>query len=212
MKILPGPSFTFETPIEGTAGRDMIALIERAARTCYKSECKISANSASDFVRKLAQVSKHRSIIEHASVSVRFIVDRGISHEIVRHRIAAYSQESTRYCNYSQEKFGQEITVIQPAGMDERELPHWRKACHTAELQYFILLQLGSTPQRARSVLPTCLKTELVMTANLREWHHFCTMRASKAAHPDMQAVARPLLAEFKRHLPEIFDDIPDNQ
>lgn len=209
MKIIE-PSHHFETPIHGEHGRAMLALIERAARTCYKSECKITAESAGDFVRKIAQVKKHVSVIEHASVTIRFICDRGVTHEIVRHRLAAYSQESTRYCNYGNEKFGREITVIRPPFWSEcdHRFEFWKSACEATERQYLALLDYGASAQEARSVLPNSLKTEIVMTANLREWRHVLSLRCSPAAHPQMQQLMKPVLAEFKQHLPELFDDV----
>ena len=213
MKIID-PSHTFETPIHGEHGRAMVALIERAARTCYKSECKITAESASDFVRKITQVKKHVSVIEHASATIRFVCDRGVSHEIVRHRLAAYSQESTRYCNYAGEKFGKGITVIRPPFWQPDDVQTsdryfiWKMACEIAEEQYFALLARGATPQEARSILPNSLKTEVVMTANLREWRHVMQLRCAATAHPQMQQLMKPVLAEFKQHLPELFEDI----
>lgn len=215
MKIVQ-PSHKFETPIDGEHGRAMIRLIESAARTCYKSECKITPESASAFVRRLAQVHKHRSVIEHANVTIRFVCDRGVSHELVRHRVASFSQESTRYCNYGDdEKFGGEITTIIPIGLErcgEYAVNAWREAMQACEACYMLMLRSGCPPQLARSVLPNSLKTEVVMTANLREWHHVLSLRAHKAAHPDMQRLMRPVLADFRQHLPEIFDDIPENQ
>lgn len=209
MKIIE-PSHSFETPIDGKHGRAMLQLIERAARTCYKSECNITAESAGDFVRKIVQVKKHVSVIEHVSVTIRFICDRGVTHEIVRHRIAAYSQESTRYCNYGKEQFGKEITVIQPLfwSVASPRWMQWKFACETAEATYFTLLTDGATPQEARSVLPNSLKTEIVMTANLREWRHVLQLRCASAAHPQMRQLMTPVLAEFKQHLPELFEDI----
>jgi len=204
------PSHQFETPIYNEHGRAMLQLIERAARTCYKSECKITADSAGDFVRKIAQVKKHVSVIEHAYVTIRFICDRGVTHEIVRHRIAAYSQESTRYCNYAADKFGREITVIRPPFWSEcdHRFGFWKAACEHAELQYLALLDYGASPQEARAVLPNSLKTEIVMTANLREWRHVCQLRCAPSAHPQIQQIMKPVLASFKEHLPELFDDI----
>jgi len=209
MKII-SPCYKIETPIDGENSTRILQQIEAAARTCYKSEGKITPTSARDFVRKIAQVKKHVSVIEHASATVRFIVDRGVSHEIVRHRLAAYSQESTRYCNYCSEKFGREITVILPPFWSECDHRYvfWRTACETAELQYNALLDYGASPQEARSVLPNSLKTEIVMTCNMREWRHVFSLRTSPAAHPQMREVMCPLLAEFKQHLPELFDDI----
>jgi thymidylate synthase (FAD) len=209
MKIIE-PTHIFETPIAGEQGRTMLGLIERAARTCYKSEGKITTDGAGEFVRKIAQVKKHVSVIEHASVTIRFICDRGVTHEIVRHRIAAYSQESTRYCNYAKEQFGREITVVRPPFWENGDgrFEFWKEACKAAEVSYFGMLDLGATPQEARSVLPNSLKTEIVMTTNLREWRHVLQLRCSQAAHPQMQQLMKPVLAEFKKHLPELFDDI----
>jgi thymidylate synthase (FAD) len=209
MKIIE-PSHLFETPIYGEQGRELLRVIERAARTCYKSECKVTADSSGEFVRKITQVKKHVSVIEHASVTIRFVCDRGVSHEIVRHRLAAYSQESTRYCNYSKEQFGRNITVIKPPFWTTWDdcFTFWMQACAAAETAYFAMLDYGATPQEARSVLPNSLKTEVVMTANLREWRHVLQLRCADSAHPQMQQLMRPVLAEFKRHLPELFDDI----
>jgi thymidylate synthase (FAD) len=209
MKIIE-PSHKFETPIDGEHGQAMLRLIEAAARTCYKSECKITADSAGDFVRKIAQVKKHVSVVEHASVTIRFICDRGVTHEIVRHRIAAYSQESTRYCNYAKDQFGKEITVIRPPFWSpcDHRYTFWAMACEQAEKAYFAMLDYGASPQEARSVLPNSLKTEIVMTANLREWGHVMRLRCSPSAHPQMQQLMKPVLAEFQKHLPELFDDI----
>lgn len=211
MKII-APSFTIETRLDGWYSDMIIRSLESAARTCYKSECSIGTiESARAFVSKLVHVKKHESVIEHFSITVRFVVDRGVSHEIVRHRIAAYSQESTRYCNYSGEKFGREITVIKPpfwTDCDHR-YAFWKSACEEAERQYLALLDYGASPQEARSVLPNSLKTEIVMTANLREWRHVLSLRCSQAAHPQMREVMIPLQAEFQKHLPEIFGACP---
>jgi thymidylate synthase (FAD) len=172
--------------------------------------------------------SGHHSVLEHHNLTVRIITDRGVTHEIVRHRLASYSQESTRYCNYSQEKFGKEITVILPVWFyeipehyHEEQIAHvstdnvrvdqffsWRDAMLHAQSDYFRLLKLGQTAQEARSVLPNSLKTEIVMTANLREWRHFFTLRASAAAHPQMRELAREMLIGFRNAVPVMFDDI----
>jgi len=149
-------------------------------------------------------------MIEHFNISVQFICDRGVSHEIVRHRIASYAQESTRYCNYSQDKFGKEITVIKPCFWDEdsSRYYYWKESCEWTEEYYFKLLESGAQAQEARSVLPNSLKTEIVVTMNLREWRHFFKLRTAKVAHPQMQEVAIPLLEELKIKIPVIFDDI----
>lgn len=190
-------------------GKKLLQLIELAGRVCYKSEDKITEHSAPERVRSWID-SGHHSVIEHANISVRIVTDRGVTHEIVRHRIASYSQESTRYCNYVQDKFGNEITVILPVWFygGVHSYNRWEAAMQNAEHSYFALLYDGQTPQQARSVLPNSLKTELIMTCNVREWRHFFTLRTSPRAHPQMRALALDMLAGFKEKVPVIFDDI----
>ncbi|MDR1735654.1 MAG: FAD-dependent thymidylate synthase [Oscillospiraceae bacterium] len=194
------------TPIDGA---QVLRHIERIGRVCYKSEDKITPESAPAFVKMLI-ARGHEAMIEHYSFSVKFICDRGVSHEIVRHRIASFAQESTRYCNYSKDKYGGEITVIAPFFWpDESEqFLRWREGMESAERAYFALLAAGATAQEARAALPSSLKTELVMTANLREWRHFFKLRAASAAHPQMREVAAALLEELKTLMPVVFDDI----
>ena len=208
MKIIE-PYHQFLTPIDGQA---ILKHIESCGRICYKSEDKISEGSSEKFVAGIVRRG-HEAVLEHFDVTVKFVCDRGVSHEIVRHRMASYCQESTRYCNYSQDKFDNEITVIKPFFLDENAPGWlmWKRACKTAETAYFDLLDFGCTPQEARAVLPNSLKTELVMTANLREWRHFLKLRTAKAAHPQMREVAIPLLEDFKARIPVIFDDIQPN-
>lgn len=186
----------------------MLQLIELAGRTCYKSEAKIEPGSAGPFVSKLANVLKHESVIEHCNITVRFVTNRGISHEIVRHRIASYSQESTRYCSYVQDRFGNEITVIRPPGFVPGTVRYedWFNCCLECERVYFKLLRDGETPQVARDVLPTSLKTELIMTANLREWRHVFKLRTAPQAHPMIQQLMLGVQRQLETVLPEIFD------
>lgn len=181
-------------------------LIEVAMRTCYKSEGHIQAGTAEKMVR-MAIKNGHESVIEHWNCTVKFIVDRGVSHEIVRHRIASYSQESTRYCNYSNEKFGRELTFIRPE-LPEIQMVSWMELMKTIEKKYMDFIDSGIQPQAARSILPNSLKTEVVMTANMREWRHFLKLRTSKQAHPDMRKVAVQLLEIFAKNIPVIFEDI----
>lgn len=186
--------------------------IEIAGRTCYKSEDKITNDSARKFVRALVK-SGHEAMIEHASMTVRFTVDRGVSHELVRHRIASFAQESSRYCNYSKDKFGSEITVIKPFYLQEETLAYdtWYQACIHAENAYFTMLECGNTPEEARSVLPNSVKTEVVMTMNMREARHFFKLRAAGETgrpHPQMLEVTIPLLKQCQELMPELFDDI----
>lgn len=183
--------------------------IEEIGRVCYKSEDLITSESASKFVTMLVKRG-HEAMIEHCSISVKFICDRGVSHEIVRHRIASYAQESTRYCNYSKDKFNNEITVIKPCFWEVHSAHYgtWEIACRQSEKAYFELLENGATPQEARSILPNSLKTEIVVTYNLREWRNFFKLRTASLAHPQMREITIPLLNEFKTYLPEIFGDI----
>lgn len=205
MKIIR-PYFIIEDSIDAEA---ILKRIEKAGRTAYKSEHKITPDSAKKFVKMILDLG-HHSVIEHEKVTVRVICDRGISHEVVRHRIASYTQESTRFCNYSKGKFGSEITMIKPCFWDDdsKEYEIWENAMENAEKAYMELIKLGAKPQEARSVLPNSLKTEIVITMNLREWRHFFKLRTSKRAHPQMREIATALLQEFKKRIPIVFDDI----
>ena len=234
MKIIPA---SYE--IIGFNPGDNMYRIERAARTCYKSEDKMDETSSERIIPKLIE-SGHEAMLEHSQLTVIFTVDRGVSHELVRHRIASFAQESTRYCNYSKDKFGNEITVIDPvfykdipenekeeiraifngekegtSGFEVTDLhkryANWYTDCQLAEAGYFKLLKLGATPQEARAVLPNSLKTEIVVTANLREWRHILKLRAigvTGAPHPQMAEVMIPLLGTLKAELPLIFGDL----
>jgi len=292
MKII-NPSFE----ILNITPANPLELLELAGRVCYKSEDKISEGTALPFVKKILE-GHHESVIEHASMTIKFVCDRGVTHELVRHRLCAFSQESTRYCNYNKDKFGNEITVIEPyfwvdeawvqslkmlskrsnsmkdyqtseiisilvsaqtilsksnkdvcnelmidrstlcnwlnfncfpnahscmlirnwvetnisslleATSKERLYNVWHAACQRAEISYFALLQMGASPQQARTVLPNSLKTEIVVTANLREWRHVFKLRTSKAAHPQMRELMLMTLEEVKKRIPLIFDDI----
>lgn len=204
--------------LDSINGLDIIKKIERIARVCYKSEDKITEDSAIRMIRNLI-IEGHEAMLEHVSLSVKFIVDRGVSHEIVRHRMASYAQESTRYCNYG--KSG-ELTFIEPfyllpdgvktntENWSERQ-GAWTHTCEVAEESYLRMIADGATPQEARAVLPTSIKTEVVMTANLREWRHFFKLRAigyTGKPHPQMREVTVPLLKELQAKIPVIFDDL----
>lgn len=234
MEIL-NPSFVIEDDIDG---EEILRRLERYGRVCYKSEDKITPDSARRFIAGILK-SGHESVIEHEKITVRIFCDRGVTHEIVRHRIASYSQKSTRYCNYK----SRGIQVIEPfffareaerktigfpaewriSGMDGQgmgiffrkrdvnEFDVWLAAMLFAEWAYTTLVQdFKRVPQEARSVLPNSLKTEIVMTYNLREWRHFFKLRCSERAHPQMREVAVPILREFQRRIPIIFDDIAE--
>lgn len=202
---------------------DALQLIETAGRTCYKSEGKITEDSKLKFAEMILKRG-HESVIEHASATVRFICDRGVSHEIVRHRIASYSQESTRYCDYNnghvafiipsfligeiEEGIYNDVVLQTVAKTSDSASQTWLIAMEHAEHFYKETRIAGWRPEQARSVLPNSLKTEIVMTANLREWKHFFKLRTSNAAHSQMREVTIPLLTEFKKAIPVIFDDI----
>ncbi len=197
------PSFEILTPVDTET---VMRHIELCGRVCYKSEGNIGEGSAERLIKHMLD-RRHESPLEHFSISVRIICDRGVSHEWVRHRIASYSQESTRYCNYAKDKFGSELTFIKPAAIDigTEAYSIWAAAMKDAERSYLDMLKIGVAPENARSVLPNSLKTEFVCTMNLREWRHFFALRTAPAAHPDMRAVACKLREEFVRLLPAIF-------
>lgn len=185
---------------------DVLEKIERAARTCYKSEDKISPGSAEKLVRFLIK-RKHNAMLEFGGwLAVRFISNRGFTHEMVRHRLGSFAQESTRYCNYSKDKHGNELTFIEPLpgyGGTYELLTGWR----AAERAYFAILAGGVKPQIARDVLPIGIKTEIVVGANTREWMHIFGQRCSRAAHPRMQELMIPLCKELRQRIPVLFDD-----
>jgi thymidylate synthase (FAD) len=181
-------------------------LIEQIGRTCYKSEDRITEDSAEKFVAMLAERG-HFAMIEHAHASFRIVCNRGVSHELVRHRLASYAQESTRYCNYGKAKFGREITVVQPPGLSELGAQHWEAACENAERAYFELLDAGAQPQIARSVLPICLKTEICITTNFREFgESICHLRLAPAAHPEMRVIAFWMWQHLVEACPPVFE------
>ncbi len=188
--------------------REILTLIELAGRTCYKSENLMTEDSAKQFAAGIIK-SGHHSVIEHVNITVRFVCDRGILAELTRHRLASYSVESTRYANYSKDKFGNELTVIKPLFWEEGspEYEQWAAAMQDAERRYMTLLSLGAKAEQARSVLPNSLKTEIVMTCNLREWKHVFRMRCQKAAHPQIRELMLPLLKELHEKIPVIFDE-----
>ena len=190
-------------------GAKILQKLERCGRVCYKSEDKITEGSAEKFIGMILK-SGHESVLEHEKLTVKFICDRGVTHEIVRHRIASYSQESTRYCNYSKDKFGNELTFIRPCfwADDSDEYAVWKQAMEEIEKTYVKLISLGAKPEEARSILPNSLKTEIVCTMNLREWRHFFRLRTAERAHPQIREISVALLDELKKRIPVIFDDI----
>lgn len=195
---------------------DLLRNIELGGRVCYKSEDKMTNEPNEKLLEKWKSMA-HFSVFEHGVITVKFITDRGVTHELVRHRLAAFSQESTRYCNYSKDKFSNEITVIDPRGsfwrnkdstVEDPRYATWVHSMEMSEKLYFDLLNAGATPQEARSVLPNSLKTEIQVTANVREWRHILTLRTDKTAHPQMRELMIPLLKEFAERWPVLFADV----
>ena len=213
MKLIK-PYYDILTPIDANA---ILKNLERYGRACYQSQDKITDESASKFCKMILS-RNHESVIEHESLTVRFTIDRGIGYEIIRHRLCSFSQESTRYV-----KQGNHITYIIPPWVSLQPDTYtcnsftkdddfcdvwWASAILTSEIKYFTLLQRGWTPEQARTVLPNSLKTELIVTANLREWRHIFKLRTHKSAHPQMREVMCPLQQELQEQLPEIFGEV----
>lgn len=206
------------------SGKEMLERIEEAGRVCYKSEHKIdnshpdlASEKTKDFVRMIIKRG-HESVLEHCSITVKFVCNRGVSHELIRHRLSSFSQESTRFVNYTNDRFGGEIQVItNPKSwydddkygfMGEELFKEYNTAMEDAERHYFNLIEMGWKPQQARNVLPIGLKTEIVVTANVRQWRTMFKQRTAPAAHPQMRQLMIPLLRWLQRILPVVFEDI----
>lgn len=202
------PGYEIITPIDYES---VLRELERIGRVCYKSEDRITDSSAAEFLSRIVG-SGHESVIEHSRLTVKFICDRGVSHEIVRHRIASYSQESTRYCNYMKDKFGSELSFIRPYfwNDDPEKYRIWEEAMQHIENSYNKLIECGAKPEQARSILPNSLKTEIVVTMNLRGWRNFFRLRTSGRAHPQIREIAVPLLRELAEKMPVFFNDIAE--
>jgi thymidylate synthase (FAD) len=214
MKVIDA-SYEVLTPLNGV---DILKFIERVGRVCYKSEGQITDDSYLKLVKMLVERG-HEAMLEHYNFSVKFISNRGFTHELVRHRVASFAQESTRWCNYSQDKFGGELTFIRPlwTKAEDRQkgsktrimtVNGWLKEMESVEMSYLHAVRDGLSPQDARGILPNDLKTEIVITANLREWRHIFKLRTAKVAHPDMRFLMIPLCREIKSKIPVVFDDI----
>lgn len=205
--------YTLITPHDQEAAHRQLSNLEEIVRVCYKSEEKITEDSYKKFLHMLIDKG-HHAMLEHTFMQVRFICDRGITHEIVRHRLASYAQESTRWCDYG----GKGIKVICPGDIAEEYAKgtpkgisgyrSWEASMKEAQLRYNMLRSEGFPPQDARAALPTCLKSELVVSTNFREWRHIFNMRTPISAHPDMRRLMKPLLEEVKELIPIIFDDL----
>lgn len=201
MKIVkPSVKLEWSTP-------KALKVIEKAGRTCYKSESKITPESSEKFVRGVIK-NGHESVLEHACASFRFVVDRGVSHEMVRHRIASFSQESTRYCNYTKDKFNNHIRLIHPKGLTKSQIKRRNQHFMAVQALYELEIAEGIKPQIARGILPNALRTEIVMTCNFREWRKVLSLRTVYAAHPQIVEVMRIVLQWFRKNYPVIVEDL----
>jgi len=201
MRII-NPSFEI---LDNVNGSEILKKLEVCGRVCYKSEDQITDKSSEKFVEMLIKRG-HLSVLEHEKITVKVICDRGISHELVRHRIASYSQESSRYVNHAKK----EITFIKPFFFLENtfQFDCWIQQMQYAETAYMELIKAGAKPEQARSILPNSLKTEIVITMNLRSWRHFFALRTHKTAHSQMREITIPMLAEFRKLVPIIFENL----
>lgn len=206
--VTPSVEVVFHQPVDSATMKVWThqTFLEWVGRKCYKSEDKITATSASKFIRMLRDRG-HHAMLEHGFASAYFVMDRGVSHELVRHRLASFAQESTRYCSYDAGKFDAQITVIEPPFTQPGAREVWEESCRVAEHAYMRLRELGEPAQLARSVLPTCLKTEIVISANFREWMHIFSLRCAHDAHPQMVSLMKQVQSVFQQEIPELFDD-----
>lgn len=184
-----------------------LELIERTGRICYKSENRINPGSAAKFVKMLVELG-HEAVIEHVQASVLLITNRGVTHELVRHRMASYAQESTRYVKYHGE-----MEFIKPVWWDDvnysqQQKDHWSNSMQIAENSYHQALEFGDKPEQARELLPNSLKTEIAITANLREWRHIFKLRCSNKAHPQIRMLMLDCMKGFAQAIPVVFDDL----
>lgn len=197
--------------IEKIDGKSIMQNIEKACRTCYRSENLITDESYKTLLKNCLNRG-HESILEHEKVTIRMCCDIGVYKDLTRHRFGSFSIESTRYCNYGKDKFDNEIKFIDPCNIDSKELfNEWHSACTEIEQRYLKMAELGATPDQMRMILPHSTAAEVVMTANIREWRHILSLRAAKMTHPSVQQLMIPLLLYFKEEMPELFDNIEYN-
>lgn len=195
--------------VEKVDGKKIMKNIERACRTCYRSEGKITEESYKTLLKNCI-TRGHESVLEHEKITVRMYCDLGVYKDLTRHRIASFSIESTRYCNYGKDKFDNELKVIKPCNIEEgtKLYENWKNACEEIEKNYMEMSKEGALPDQLRMILPHSIGAEVAMTANIREWKHILLLRTSKHTHPSIRQVLIPLLLHFKEIMPEIFETI----
>ena len=199
--------------VEKFDGKAIMKRLERACRTCYRSEGSITDESYKTLLNNCI-TRGHESILEHEKITIRMTCDIGVYKDLTRHRIASFSVESTRYCNYGKDKFDNEIKVMRPCNIDPNSklYEHWTTAMEQIEKEYLDMSKEGATADQLRMLLPHSTAAEVTMTANIREWKHIFNLRANNHAHPAIQQLLIPLLLLFKKEMPEIFSDVPYNE
>ena len=194
--------------VEKIDGKQIMQRIERACRTCYRSEGKITEDSYKNLIKNCI-TRGHESVLEHEKVTVRIYDDIGSYKDLTRHRFASFSVESTRYCSYDKDKFGNEIAFMNPIYIEDKEMYElWKDTMQKIEENYVKMKELGATTDMCRELLPHSIAAEYTMTANIREWKHVLSLRANDHVHPSIRQVMIPLLKYFKEQMPEIFDEI----
>lgn len=194
--------------VENFNGVKIMKRIERACRTCYRSEDKISEESYKNLLTNCLNRG-HESVLEHEKITVRIYSDIGTYKDLTRHRFASFSVESTRYCSYNKDKYGNEIAVVNPVYIEDKEVfETWKKAIEDMEKAYMKMKELGASTDMCREILPHSTAAEYTMTANIREWKHILELRTTNHVHPAIRQVLIPLLLLFKEQMPEIFGDI----
>ena len=196
--------------VEKVNGIQIMKNIERACRTCYRSEGKITEESYKTLLKNCI-TRGHESVLEHEKITIRMYCDVGVYKDLTRHRVASFSIESTRYCNYGKDKFDNELKVIKPCNIEEETdiYVNWKNACEAIEKNYMEMSNKGALPDQLRMILPHSVAAEVTMTANIREWKHILSLRASNHTHPSIRQLMIPLLLHFKQIMPEIFEDVP---
>lgn len=199
--------------VEKFDGKAIMKRLERACRTCYRSEGSITDESYKTLLNNCI-TRGHESILEHEKITIRMTCDIGVYKDLTRHRIASFSVESTRYCNYGKDKFDNEIKVMRPCNIDPNSklYEHWTTAMEQIEKEYLDMSKEGATADQLRMLLPHSTAAEVTMTANIREWKHIFNLRANNHAHPAIQQLLIPLLLLFKKEMPEIFSNVPYNE
>lgn len=198
--------------VENFDGLKIMKNIERACRTCYRSEDKITEDSYKNLIKNCVNRG-HESVLEHEKITVRLTCDIGVYKDLTRHRIASFSIESTRYCNYGKDKWDNQIKFIKPCNIegDSELYSNWVGTMDFVEKEYIAMSKNGATPDQMRMILPHSTAAEVTMTANIREWKHIFELRCSKRVHPSVQQVMIPLLLYFKEKMPEIYESVEYN-